>query len=62
MKSPNEKPSAAEFGEIRAWLATKGVAQATINQYVPAGAHATMTRGQIVEALKTMCRNFPRAT
>jgi len=57
----NELPDAAEFGLLRAWLAQKQVKQATINQFVPAGAHAYWTRAQIVEQLKLMCLSFPKA-
>ena len=61
MKPSNEKPSAAEFGLLRAFLAQKGVSQATIDERVPAGAHATMTRADIVVEMKAMCQSFPKA-
>lgn len=60
-RPPNENPTAAEFGQLRAFLATKGVSQAQIDEVVPAGAHATMTRGEIVEKMKELCRSFPKA-
>ena len=61
MKPSNEKPSASEFGLLRAYLATNGVSQATINERIPAGAHATMTRADIVAEMKAMCQSFPKA-
>lgn len=62
MKPITEKPSAAEFGLIRADLARYGVSQATINEVIPVGAHATMTRAEIVEKMKEMCKSFPKAS
>jgi len=51
MKSPNETPSAAEFGLLRAYLARNGVSQAQIKEWVgnkPDG----RTRAEIADGLK----------
>lgn len=62
MKPSNENPTAAEFGQLRSYLALNGVSQDKINEVVPVGAHATMTRGDIVEAMKGLCKSFPKAS
>jgi len=51
MRSPNETPSAAEFGLLRAYLARRGVSQAQISEWIgikPDG----RTRAQITDELK----------
>ncbi len=49
-KLPNSTPSAAEFGQLRAFLAQSGVSQADIDKAVGTAAKGR-TRAQIVREL-----------
>lgn len=50
MKSPNEKPSASEFGQLRAYLAKRGFKQAQISAAIDTTVR-NRTRAQITAAL-----------
>lgn len=51
MKNPNESPGAAEFGQLRSYLATNGVSQADINSVIGTDVGG-QTRSEIVDKLK----------
>ena len=57
MSQSNEKPSQAEFGLTRAFLAQQGFSQQWIQQHVNSG----MTRGEAADALKAAMRELPKA-
>ena len=80
-KPANEKPSAQEFGDLRAFLANAGVTQAQIDGAIrnelaivlnkePADvtqaelgqAHSHLYRSDITNAMKKLCRSFPKAS
>ena len=60
MKSPNEVPSASEFGLWRAFMAQAGVSQALLNTHMgnsPLG----RTRKEISDGNIVMMKDFPKA-
>ena len=61
MKPSNEKPDAAEMGQLRAYLAQQGCTQAQIKQATGTATVNFKTRGEYVELLKTLCKSFPKA-
>ena len=52
MKSPNEKPDANEFGQLRSYLAQAGFSQA----WIAANTDKDNTRQQNIEQLKEALR------
>ena len=60
MKSPNEIPAAAEFGQLRAFLARLGVKQANINAALGATVRGR-TRKQITDDLIGFAKPLTKA-
>ena len=56
----NETPSAAEFGQLRAYLAQNKVKQATITEVIGTGANGR-TRAQIADTLRAWLKDRPKA-
>jgi len=60
MGLPDEIPSPAEFGLLRAYLATQGVSQLDINDAIGVGAQGR-TRAEITDELRAWLKTRPKA-
>ena len=60
MKDKNGTPPAAEFGQLRAFLAQAGVSQAQITEWI-GGSPAGRTRTEIADLLRAGLRELPKA-
>jgi hypothetical protein len=59
---PSDAVRAARYGMFRSSLATKGVAQSLINEYLPVGQNPQeFTNEQLSQAMIEICKRLPKA-